>query len=109
MRASRHVALGALVAAAVVALLSGAAFAEGFNFGPHGGIDGVMPKKSFTLSALQVHLAKKGFKGIGKADGEMGPRTARALERFLGLPKTDVAGWYPGLVRGLQRFLNDNK
>ena len=82
---------------------------QGFNFGPHGGIDGVMPKKSFTLSALQVHLTKKGFKGIGKADGEMGPRTARALERFLGLPKTDVAGWYPGLVRGLQRFLNDNK
>lgn len=76
----------------------------GFNFAAHGGIDGDLG--SFTVSALQVFLGRKGFR-LGRADGEFGYRSARALERFVGVPQTQVPGWYPGLIRGLQRFLND--
>lgn len=75
-----------------------------FNFKPSGGIDGDLGK--FTISALQVQLGRNKLK-LGRADGEFGPRSARALERFLGLPQTQVPGWYPGLIRGLQRFLNE--
>ena len=77
-----------------------------FNFKPSGGFDGDLGK--FTISALQVQLGRNKLK-LGKADGEFGPRSARALERFLGLPQTQVPGWYPGLIRGLQRFLNEEQ
>lgn len=75
-----------------------------FNFTPSGGIDGDLGP--FTVSALQVQLARNGLK-LGRADGKFGPKSARALERFLGLPKTSVPGLYPGLIRGLQKFLNE--
>ena len=75
-----------------------------FNFTPSGGIDGDLGP--FTVSALQVQLARNGLK-LGRADGKFGPKSARALERFLGLPKTAVPGLYPGLIRGLQKFLNE--
>ena len=75
-----------------------------FNFKPSGGIDGDLGP--FTVSALQVQLARNGLK-LGRADGKFGPKSARALERFLGLPQTQVPGLYPGLIRGLQRFLNE--
>lgn len=75
-----------------------------FNFSPSGGIDGGLGP--FTVSALQVQLARNGLK-LGRADGKFGPQSARALERFLGLPKTAVPGLYPGLIRGLQKFLNE--
>ena len=75
-----------------------------FNFKPSGGIDGDLGP--FTISALQVQLGRNKLK-LGRADGEFGPRSARALERFLGLPQTAVPGFYPGLIRGLQRFLNE--
>ena len=77
-----------------------------FNFTPSGGFDGDLGK--FTISALQVQLGRNKLK-LGRADGEFGPRSARALERFLGLPQTQVPGWYPGLIRGLQRFLNEEQ
>ena len=38
--------------------------------------------------------------------GEFGPVSARNLERFLGLPAETIGGLYPGLTRGLQRYLN---
>lgn len=75
-----------------------------FNFKPSGGIDGDLGP--FTVSALQVQLARNGLK-LGRADGQFGPKSARALERFLGLPQTQVPGLYPGLIRGLQKFLNE--
>lgn len=75
-----------------------------FNFKPSGGIDGDLGP--FTVSALQVQLARNGLK-LGRADGKFGPKSARALERFLGLPQTQVPGLYPGLIRGLQKFLNE--
>ena len=75
-----------------------------FDFTPSGGIDGDLGP--FTVSALQVQLARNGLK-LGRADGKFGPKSARALERFLGLPKTAVPGLYPGLIRGLQKFLNE--
>lgn len=77
---------------------------QGFNFAPYGGIDGELG--AFTISALQVYLGRQKL-SLGKADGEFGARSARALERFLGRPATTVPGWYPGLIRGLQTFLND--
>ena len=45
-------------------------------------------------------------------DGEFGRESARKLEVWLGkrgiiLPATTIPGWYPGLVRGLQRTLLD--
>lgn len=74
-----------------------------FNFARHGGYDGVLGP--YTISALQVWIARQGFP-LGRADGIWGAKSARAAERWLGLPPEAIAGWYPGLVRGLQRRLN---
>ncbi len=52
-----------------------------------------------TVRQLQWQIATP-------ADGDFGPASARALEVWLGLPAEKVEGWYPGLVRGLQRRLN---
>lgn len=53
-----------------------------------------------TIKALQRKI------GVS-ADGDFGPKSARALEKFLGLKAEKVPGWYPGLIRGLQTYLND--
>ena len=94
--------LGPATVRALQSFLAG----QGFDFGPSGGIDGALGR--FTISALQVFLARRGA-SLGRADGDFGPRSARALESYLGLPATEVGGWYPGLVRELQRFLNKGK
>lgn len=75
----------------------------GFDFGPHGGFDGQLGP--YTVSALQVWIARQGGR-IGAADGVFGARSARGLEAVLGQPAEKVEGWYPGLVRDVQRRLN---
>lgn len=78
---------------------------RGLDLGP-AGADGDLGQA--TVKAVQqwlidhdTSLPKHG------ADGDFGGESARALEKALGLPAAAVNGWYPGLVRGLQRFLND--
>ena len=61
-------------------------------------VDGVMGKE--TIGKLQKLV------GV-EADGLMGPVTARALEKYLAAPVEDIPGWYPGLIRALQRRLAD--
>ena len=61
-------------------------------------VDGVMGKE--TIGKLQTLV------GV-EADGLMGPITARALEEYLGAPVEMIPGWYPGLIRALQRRLAD--
>ena len=61
-------------------------------------VDGVMGKE--TIGKLQVLVG-------AEADGLMGPITARALEEYLGAPVEKIPGWYPGLIRALQRHLAD--
>ena len=41
-----------------------------------------------------------------RADSTFGPKSARALEAYVGVPAETIPGWYPGLIRGLQRKLN---
>lgn len=61
-------------------------------------VDGVMGKE--TIGKLQRLVG-------AEADGLMGPITARALEEYLGAPVEKIPGWYPGLIRALQRRLAD--
>ena len=61
-------------------------------------VDGVMGKE--TIGKLQTLV------GV-EADGLMGPVTARAVEKYLGAPVEQIPGWYPGLIRALQRRLAD--
>lgn len=60
--------------------------------------DGVMGKE--TIGKLQKLV------GV-ETDGLMGPVTARALEKYLAAPAEKIPGWYPGLIRALQRRLAD--
>lgn len=61
-----------------------------------------------TIKGVQRLLLKDGHK-LPKygADGDFGGESARALEAYLGLRPEKIAGWYPGLIRGLQRLLAD--
>lgn len=61
-------------------------------------VDGVMGKE--TIGKLQKLV------GV-EADGLMGPVTARAVEEYLAAPVEQIPGWYPGLIRALQRRLAD--
>ncbi len=61
-------------------------------------VDGVMGKE--TIGKLQTLVG-------AEVDGLMGPITARALEKYLGAPAEKIPGWYPGLIRALQRHLAD--
>lgn len=51
-----------------------------------------------TVTALQLATG-------AIVDGQFGENSARALELFLHQDATKVPGWYPGLIRALQRFL----
>ena len=61
-------------------------------------VDGVMGEE--TIGKLQALV------GV-EADGLMGPVTARAVEKYLAAPVEQIPGWYPGLIRALQRHLVD--
>ena len=65
--------------------------------------DGILGPR--TISALQVTLAKAGHLH-GRADGIFGPKSARAAEAYFKIGPTGVPGFYPGLIRAIQRFLN---
>lgn len=60
-----------------------------------------------TVKAIQNWIIRAGGK-LPKygADGGFGAESARGLEAILKLPTTTIPGWYPGLIRGLQDFLN---
>lgn len=70
-----------------------------------GGADGQLGKD--TIKALQQWIIDDdtALPRYG-ADGSFGAEAARALEQTLGLKAEKIPGWYPGLVRGLQRWLN---
>lgn len=61
-----------------------------------------------TVKGIQRLLIEAGHK-LPKygADGQFGGESARALEAYLGLPPEKIDGWYPGLIRGVQRHLAD--
>lgn len=63
-------------------------------------VDGEMGPQ--TTKALQCLL-------VVEPDGEFGPKSARALEVLLEAPETTIPGWYPGLIRALQRYLIQRK
>lgn len=61
-----------------------------------------------TVKGIQSMLVKAKVKPApGKIDGKFGAMTARSLEAWAGVPATKVPGWYPGLIRGVQRKLAD--
>lgn len=63
------------------------------------GVDGLIEEPSETIRQLQWQIG-------ADRDGFFGPQSARRLEKWLAMPATKVPGWYPGLIRGLQRRLN---
>lgn len=63
------------------------------------GEDGLIEEPSETIRQLQWQIS-------AGQDGYFGPESARKLETWLGVAPTKVPGWYPGLVRALQRRLN---
>lgn len=61
--------------------------------------DGLIEEPSETISQLQWQIG-------ADRDGEFGPQSARALEAWLDVKAETIPGWYPGLIRALQRRLN---
>lgn len=81
-------------------------------------VSGILDRNTITLLQTLVGASVDGVMGketIGKlqklvgveADGLMGPATARAVEKYLAAPVEQIPGWYPGLIRALQRRLAD--
>lgn len=53
----------------------------------------------------QTRKALQGWLSVD-IDGDFGPISARAAEKALGVAPSEVPGWWPGIIRALQRKLN---